>query len=153
MEASMSATASLPCVLPAVVLAEQSVASMPNQVQPAFNDNGMVVLLVLFVSTGLLLTALSVPLILRKIPPNYLYGFRVKATLENEEVWYPANEYAAKRLLWVGLGTVVTAVVLFLLPIRNVGVYASAVGGVVMVGLTVAVVQSFLYLRTFTDVQ
>ena len=109
-----------------------------------------VLLLVLFVAAGLLLTGLSVPLIFRKIPPNPWYGFRVRATLENEEVWYPANGYAGKRLFWVGIGTVVSALVMFLLPIRNIGVYASAVGGIVMLGLAVAVIQSFLYLRTLS---
>ena len=114
-------------------------------------DEGKVVLLILFVASGLLLAVLSVPLIFRKIPPNYWYGFRVRATLENEEVWYPANAYAGKRLFWVGIGTVVSALVLFLLPIPNVGIYASAVGGIVMVGLVVTLVQSFLYLRTLTE--
>jgi hypothetical protein len=78
-------------------------------------------------------------------------GFR--ATLENEEIWYPANEYAGKRLFWVGAGTVIGAVTLFLMPITNIGVYASAVGGIVMVGLLVTVTQIFLYLRTLTDVR
>ena len=87
-------------------------------------DEGKVVLLILFVASGLLLAVLSVPLIFRKIPPNYWYGFRVRATLENEEVWYPANEYAGKWLFWVGMGTVVAAVALFLMPTTNVGVYA-----------------------------
>ena len=61
----------------------------------------MITLLVLYLVTGLLLVGLSLPLIYRKVPPNYWYGFRVRATLENEEVWYPANEYAGKRLFWV----------------------------------------------------
>ena len=51
------------------------------------------------------------------------------------------NEYAGKRLLWVGIGTVFAAVALFLLPIPNVGVYATAVGGIVMVGLVVTLAQ------------
>ena len=113
-------------------------------------DDGKVFLLVLFVAAGLLLTVLSIPMVFRKVPPNPLYGFRVKATLENEDVWYAANEYAGKRLFWVGIGTVVSACVLFLMPITNVGVYASAVGGIVLVGLVVTLVQSFLHLRTLS---
>jgi uncharacterized membrane protein len=107
--------------------------------------------LVLFVAAGLLLTVLSIPMVYRKVPPNSWYGFRVRATLENEDVWYPANEYAGKRLFWVGLSTVVSALVLFLLPIPNIGVYASAVGGIVVVGLVVTLVQNLLYLRTLTE--
>lgn len=103
----------------------------------------------MLVASGLLLTALSLPMIFRKIPPDYWYGFRVKATLENEEVWYPANEYAGKRLFWVGVATVG----LFLMPIGDVDVYALAVGGIVMFGLLVAVVQSVLYLRDLTKMR
>lgn len=114
-------------------------------------DEDMVVPLVLFVASGLLLAALLVPLIFRKVPPNYWYGFRVGATLEKEEVWYPANEYAGRRLCWVGVATVVAAVGLFLIPVNNVGVYASIVGGIVVVGLLVTLVQSILYLRPLTQ--
>ena len=41
----------------------------------------MIFLLVLYVASGLLLIGLALPLIYRKIPPNHLYGFRVKRTL------------------------------------------------------------------------
>jgi SdpI/YfhL protein family len=69
----------------------------------------MTTLMILFTSSGLLLAAISVPLILGKIGPNPLYGFRVKKTLEDPAVWYPVNAYAAKRLLVVGLGISVSA--------------------------------------------
>jgi SdpI/YfhL protein family len=70
----------------------------------------METLLILFVGGGLLLAALSAPLILRKIGPNPLYGFRVKRTLEDPTVWYPVNACAAKRLLVVGLVLSVSAI-------------------------------------------
>ena len=40
--------------------------------------------------------------------------------------------------------------VLYFLPILNVGAYASMVGVVVLGGLVVTLVQSFLYLRTLS---
>ena len=132
---------------------QMSMFESDNGTREKLEDEGKVFLLILFVASGLLLAVLSVPLIFRKIPPNYWYGFRVRATLENEEVWYPANEYAGKWLLWVGMGTVVAAVTLFLMPSTNVGVYASAVGGILIVGLVVALIQSFIYLRTLTEVR
>ncbi len=46
----------------------------------------MLTLLILYVVTGVLLAGLAVPLIKRKVPPNNWYGFRVKATLENEAI-------------------------------------------------------------------
>jgi uncharacterized membrane protein len=109
----------------------------------------MATLLILFVSTGLLLAALSVPLILRKIGPNPLYGFRVKRTLEDPAVWYPVNAYAAKRLLVVGLVISVSAILLYFVPGVEVLVYALAIAGIGLAGLSVAVVQSFLFLRSF----
>src|SRR5205823_6259067 len=106
----------------------------------------MAVLLVLFVAVGLLLAALSVPLILGKVGPNPLYGFRVRQTLEDPAVWYPANAYAAKGLLGVGLGTSTAAVALYLVPGLGVGLYGTAVGIVVLAGLVVNLILSFRYL-------
>jgi hypothetical protein len=109
----------------------------------------MATLLILFTGSGLLLAALSVPLILRKIGPNPLYGFRVKRTLEDPAVWYPVNAYAAKRLLVVGLVISVFAILLFFVPGVDLLVYALANAGIGLVGLAIAVIQSFLYLRFF----
>jgi hypothetical protein len=110
----------------------------------------MATLMVLFAGSGLLLAAISVPLILRKIGPNPLYGFRVKKTLEDPAVWYPVNAYAARRLLVVGLVICISAILLFLVPGVDLLVYALANGGIALAGLLIAVIQSFLYLRSFS---
>jgi hypothetical protein len=52
----------------------------------------MTTLLILNVASGALLMALSLPLLWGKIPPNGLYGFRVRATLENPSIWYAAQQ-------------------------------------------------------------
>ena len=109
----------------------------------------METLLILFVSSGLLLATISIPLILRKIGPNPLYGFRVKRTLEDPAVWYPVNAYAAKRLLVVGLVISASAIVLFFVPGVDLQTYALANGGIGLVELFITVIQSFLYLRSF----
>jgi parallel beta-helix repeat protein len=110
-------------------------------------NQGTGFLLALFVSTGLLLVVLSIPMVLRRVPPNRWYGFRVQATLEDEDIWYSANAYAGKGIFWVGVGNVVVAVALFLFPVSNINVYASAVGGFVTVGLAVTMFLSFRHLR------
>lgn len=109
----------------------------------------MLLLLIVFTVNGLLLAGLSVPLILRKIGPNGLYGFRVKKTLEDPAVWYPVNAYAARRLLVVGLAISVSANVLFFVPGIDVVRYALGIAGIALLGLLVAILQSFLYLRSF----
>lgn len=73
----------------------------------------MLTLMLMYTISGGLLTALSIPLILRKIGPNSWYGFRVKKTLTDPAIWYPTNAYAGKRLFVVGLAGSLIAVVLY----------------------------------------
>ena len=109
----------------------------------------MLLLLLLYTFSGCLLGVLSIPLILRKIGPNPLYGFRVKKTLADPAVWYPVNAYAAKRLLVVGLGISVSATLLFFVRGIDLLVYSLSCTGIGLGGLLVAVIQSFVYLRSF----
>src|SRR5689334_8701044 len=93
---------------------------------------------VLFVSSGLILVVLSIPLIMGKISPNPWYGFRVRRTLSNPVVWYAVNAYSAKWLLAVGIVNIVSAVVLYFVPEIDVTVYASSCGAIAVAGLVVA---------------
>ena len=108
----------------------------------------MLFLMLMNTFTGLLLAVLSIPLILGKIGPNPWYGFRVKKTLSDPAVWYPANAYAGKRLLIVGLIGSLFALLFFFVPKIDLNTYAIGCAAVTVGGLLVAVIQSFLYLRT-----
>ncbi len=107
----------------------------------------MTLLLALYSFGGLLLAALSVPLILHKIPPNGLYGFRVRATLENPQIWYVVNAYAGRRLLVAGLGTAIGAIILFYTVGQDIDRYALSCLGVFLALFLWAMITSFLYLR------
>lgn len=108
-------------------------------------------LMFLFVTEGLVLIGLSVPLIRQMVPPNPWYGFRVPRTLNNPELWYPTNAYVAWRLLWVGVATMFTAVAGYLIPGVSLDIYATIVGAVAVSGLIIAVLQSFRYLATLSS--
>lgn len=108
----------------------------------------MVVLLALYSFGGLLLAGLSVPLILRKIPPNGLYGFRVPATLKDSNLWYRVNEYAGRRFLVVGLGTAVSASILYYTTNPDVDNFALSCLGVFLALFLWGMITSVLYLRT-----
>jgi uncharacterized membrane protein len=110
----------------------------------------MSLLMAMYVGSGALLCALSIPLILRKIGPNSLYGFRVKQTLEDQRVWYDVNAYAAKGLFCVGVIVVITALAFVALPSLGVAGYALSCTAVLVVALTVNVVLSFRYLGRIT---
>src|SRR5438309_2015638 len=108
----------------------------------------MEILLVLFLCSGCLLAALSIPLILGKIGPNSWYGFRVERTLSDPAVWYAVNTYSAKRLLVVGIATSLGSIILYFVPEIEVAVYAAACGAIAVGGLIGSLIQSFLFLRS-----
>ena len=110
----------------------------------------MATLLALYVGAGLLLIGLSVQLIRRKVRPNNWYGFRVRQTLADPDVWYAANAYAGKRLLAVGVITVLTAVGLYRVPGIALDTYALACGGIILAALAVCVACSFRDLAKLT---
>ena len=63
-----------------------------------------------FVATGVLLAALAVPLIRRKVRPNRLYGFRTPSTLNDERIWYETNATAGVDLLATGIGVLLLSI-------------------------------------------
>ncbi|HOT91491.1 MAG TPA: SdpI family protein [Anaerolineae bacterium] len=103
-----------------------------------------------FVCTGLLLVGLSIPLLLRRIKPNYWYGLRVRKTLSDEHIWYESNAYMAKWLLFLGgLHTVVSFVLYFVPNLRtNLNAYAATCGIIFMLAFLLVIILSFRYLRT-----
>jgi uncharacterized membrane protein len=73
----------------------------------------MGVTVVIYGLMGVLLIALSVPMMYDKIPPNSFYGFRTPRTLSDPNVWYPANRVAGRNLALAGLIVSTTALVVF----------------------------------------
>jgi hypothetical protein len=54
-------------------------------------------------SIGVLLSVISIPLILRKVPMNHLYGVRIPKAFISPGNWYEINAYGGKLLLGFGL--------------------------------------------------
>ncbi len=50
------------------------------------------------VFTGLVINAVSWPLILRMVPMNRFYGIRMAASFESKERWYAINAYGGKQM-------------------------------------------------------
>jgi len=108
----------------------------------------MPTLVIIYVAGGLLLTAFSIPLVLGKIPPNGLYGFRVKKTLENPDAWYPANRYTGKWLLATGLLTAITAIGMYFIPGLSVDAYALGFLAIFGVAFATSIVMSVRYINS-----
>jgi hypothetical protein len=56
---------------------------------------------------------ISIPLILRLVPPNGIYGFRTGATQSSRAIWYPANTFSGWALL---AAAAISATLLGVLP-------------------------------------
>jgi uncharacterized membrane protein len=70
--------------------------------------------------------ALAIPMVLGKIPPNRLYGFRTRKTLSNPEIWYRANRLAGIDLIVASLTSLLSSALLILLLPEQVALATSA---------------------------
>jgi uncharacterized membrane protein len=93
-----------------------------------------------FLAASVVIALLSVPLILKVVPPNRWYGIRTAQTLSNRELWFRANRFAG----WAFLAAAgVSTAALVLAP-----EVASAYGALILVvPIGVALGVSLAYLR------
>lgn len=108
----------------------------------------MTVLLLLFIVFGVTLITLSVPLILGRVPPNGLYGFRVRRTLDQPGIWYPANRYSGQLGAGLGLLLIVAAVALYSVPGIGLEAFAWSFLAIAAAGLGLLLGLSFRYLKS-----
>lgn len=90
-----------------------------------------------FILVAVLYVGLALPLMRRRVRPNYFYGLRVPATLADESVWYEANARSGRDLLAIGIIIGVAAIAGLVLPTVPVRSYALVCLGVLFV-LTIA---------------
>jgi hypothetical protein len=105
---------------------------------------------------SLLLIGLSVPMIRERVRPNPWYGLRIPITLNDPEVWYPANRYAGWLLLVYGLVQLVLsaglALLLHKLPEeRATQTYGLTVTAAMLGGLVPVVILSLRFARKVAD--
>ncbi len=67
------------------------------------------------IASCVLFALISVPLILRLVPPNGVYGFRIRATQVSRPVWYSANALMGWAQL---IAAVVSATSLIVFPMN-----------------------------------
>ena len=84
---------------------------------------------------------ISIPLILKRVPPNSLYGFRTSRTLADRDLWFRVNHFVGWALLIASMSSAV--LLLFVPPPSNPLLF--------VVPLGLALVASFMYLRHCSD--
>jgi hypothetical protein len=71
--------------------------------------------LITILGLSLLFIAVAVPLALRKVPPNIICGFRTRATMANNEIWFSANAYFGRGLIAASFCGASVAICVYLL--------------------------------------
>lgn len=105
----------------------------------------MLALMLSYLFAGLFFISFSIPLILRRIPPNDWYGLRIPQTLDNPEVWYAANAYAARGLIISSSLTVVMALLLYFIPVVDEITYLIVMTILLLGGLFVNLITAIRY--------
>src|SRR6266850_8142374 len=93
------------------------------------------------IASCVLVVIVSIPLILRIVPPNGVYGFRVSGKRSSPAIWYAANAFMGWAL---SVAAVVSAILLLRLPPTAKRWWLWAAFLVPMFG---AIVASFVYLN------
>ena len=79
--------------------------------------NSSVVLGLSNIGVAVLLIAVSIPLIQRRVKMNNFYGVRIPKAFESEENWYKINEYGGWQLVLWSCVLALFGVVTFFLPL------------------------------------
>lgn len=97
---------------------------------------------------GIVSILIALPLLDGKIKPNPLYGFRVRATLENPKVWYAVNKYFAQRLLLAAVVEIIGAIALFMVPNMEPSTYVLSTLILFVIAFTIGMMQTSSYLKS-----
>lgn len=73
------------------------------------------------VMMGLLVVAVSLPLVRGKVGMNHSYGIRVRQSFESEEKWFKINRYGGRQLMIWGAIIAALGVVTMFLDVDGLG--------------------------------
>ena len=99
--------------------------------------------LIVFFITGLIFSALSVPLIRRKVKMNSWYGIRVPQAMQSENVWYELNAIMGRYLFAFGLLTSILSLNFMLHPLEHEYQMVYFLLGIIILGTVLFVKLSF----------
>jgi uncharacterized membrane protein len=94
-----------------------------------------------------LFVLLAIPLILRKVPRNGVYGFRTPKTLRSDEIWYAANAFFGWGMVFSSVVTAIAIKVLYSLKGLTPEQFLTSSLVVLVAPLVLAVLFTFLHIR------
>ena len=100
---------------------------------------GTATALALVIGAAIVTALIALPLALRQIPRNRLYGVRTRRTLADDRVWYETNAYGGRCLIVASAVTIVVVVILGLTPLPRDLLVPAGVVALVVPSLVAAV--------------
>lgn len=104
--------------------------------------------LITILACNALFAFISLPLVFRKVPRNVFYGYRTRATLGSDFVWYEANAYFGWRFLIASAVTCIGAVFLYLSRALEPGTYLKVSVALLVAPVLVAALLTSRYVGT-----
>ena len=90
---------------------------------------------------------IAIPLILRKVPRNVVYGFRIRATLEDDFIWYEANAYFGKLFIISSIVSTLLIIFLYFSEVVPECYFLNVSIAVLVVPSMIPVVMTFRYIK------
>jgi SdpI/YhfL family protein len=100
---------------------------------------------VLAVAAVFALTA--IPLVLRKVPRNVVYGYRTRTTLADDRIWYAANAHFGRGMLIASVVSAVLIVILARVQALSPRAFLNDSIAVLVIPLLVATIATARYIR------
>ncbi len=95
-----------------------------------------------------LFAVIAIPLALRRIPRNVVYGYRTRTTLSDDTIWYEANAHFGRGLVIASLASVLAAWALELTRPLDPTIYLQVSIGILVVPALVATITTARFVRT-----
>jgi len=96
---------------------------------------------------SVLMAILAVPLMLRKVPRNRVYGYRTKATLRDDDLWYEANAFFGRGLFLASIFTVASMLFLYFTPDLSPALFLKAIVATLVAPQLVMMLMTVRYIR------
>jgi len=100
---------------------------------------GTAAALALVIGVAIVTALIALPLALRKIPRNRLYGVRTRRTLADDRVWYETNAYGGRCLIVASAVTIALVVILGLTPLPRDLLVPAGLAALVVPSLVAAI--------------
>lgn len=113
--------------------------------------NSIQILASLTAGTGVVILTLAIPLILRRVPPNAIYGVRTRAAFASESEWYRINSIGGHHLAVSGLLILIIGAVGFFLPLSMFGAYSITAAIITLLAIFVPCLPKVPVIRPTPD--